>query len=762
MKFLFKLFSLRSINGKVLVPVLVILFILAGVFVAGLSLVFNYTNDVVHQSNTKIFKQTINTKVSENVNQVYLSILSVADRALEEASFFTKIEPVQSAYKIALRGNIEDENSSEGQIARDMLRKNLKPYIDGYKEKTGRSLLKIHFHLPNSRSLVRLWREGYQTTRDGVKVDISDDLSSFRNAVLQINSGSHAPIKGVEVGRGGFAIRGIASIDNESGDHLGSVEVLFPFKEIFDILKTSDTVNYAVYMDADQLSIAKSLADPEKYPVLENKYVLTDATDKTTTDSLVSVALLDKGREDVHLEEIGGYIVSSFPVWDFSGKAVGVIVESLNISEQVAAFENSNRTLDNLSHRVTTGGIFVFLGVIILIILIISFIMSSIVRALNKLQVLFEKGAGGNLSVRSKNKSKDEIGKLANHFNIFMGHLGEMVSSIKSSTDTTANVKDSLAASAEETAATIVNIKNSTTSLSEESEKLNKTVTDNVTVIEEITANIGSINNQIGEQAAMVEESTASITEMISSLDSVNTVTLKKKDSINSLVKVVGTGSSTLSAMAEGFKSDVVSKIEGISEMASTIQQISSQTNLLSMNAAIEAAHAGDAGKGFAVVADEIRKLADTSAKSSASITRIIKEISEGVSETDSKTTRTSEAFDVINKEINSVKEAFDEIASSTQELNVGGKQILDAMTILQDVTINVKGASEEMTIGSEQIVRGQLELKDVSDNVNRGILEISSGSEEIVIAADEIVKYSVDLDTVVNNLKEETDKFTV
>ena len=401
--------------------------------------------------------------------------------------------------------------------------------------------------------------------------------------------------------------------------------------------------------------------------------------------------------------------------------------------------------------------------VVIIILITMSILITvSFTKGVKLVSVYSDKLSENDIRDPLSFKRKDEFGKTALQFKNSFKLLNNLVSGIKSSTDTTTNVKDSLAASAEETAATIVNIKNSTASLSKESEKLNKTVTDNVTVIEEITANIGSINNQIGEQAAMVEESTASITEMISSLDSVNTVTLKKKESINSLVEVVGNGSSTLSTMAEGFKTDVVSKIEGISEMASTIQQISSQTNLLSMNAAIEAAHAGDAGKGFAVVADEIRKLADISAKSSASITRIIKEISEGVSETDSKTTRTSEAFDVINKEINSVKEAFDEIASSTQELNVGGKQILDAMTILQDVTIKVKGASEEITIGSEQIVRGQLELKDISDNVNRGILEISSGSEEIVIAADEIVKHSVDLDTVVNNLKEETDKFTV
>jgi len=400
-------------------------------------------------------------------------------------------------------------------------------------------------------------------------------------------------------------------------------------------------------------------------------------------------------------------------------------------------------------------------GIIILIIVLMGiYISSAFNRGITLVSGYSIKLSENDISGVISSKRKDEFGKIANQFQGSFQSLNSLVSSIKSSTDTTAGIKDSLAASAEEASATIVNIKNNTAALLQESEKMNQNVNDNVTSIEEITANINSINNQITEQASMVEESTASITEMISSLESVNNITKKKSDSIVQLVDVVNEGSQTLSGMAEGFKTGVVDRIEGISEMASAIQQIASQTNLLSMNAAIEAAHAGDAGKGFAVVADEIRKLAETSAQSSASISKIIKEISDGVKETEVKTKKSSEAFDVINTEIRETKQAFDGIALSTQELNVGGKQILDAMTMLQDVTITVKSASGEMTSGSEQIVRGQLELKDIADNVTKGMQEISSGSEQIVVAADEIVNFSVELNSVVESLKEETNKF--
>ncbi|MCK5152721.1 MAG: hypothetical protein KAQ93_00055 [Spirochaetales bacterium] len=760
MKGIFSIFSIRSIKGKILLPIIILLVFLGVVSYVGISMVFVYTNKIVQESNTKIFKETVNVRVSENVNQVYLSILNIADRALQEASFFTKIPDVHKAFNIALSGNIEDENSPEGQRARELLRKSLKPFIDGYKEKTGRPLLKLHFHLSNSRSLVRLWRDGYQTTRDGVKVDISDDLSSFRNSVLQINGSSNNPITGVEVGRGGFAIRGIASIDELNGRHLGSVEVLFAFNEIFDIIKTSGNVDYAVYMNADLLPIAKSLADPEKYPVLDNKYVLTDATNLDTTNPLINIDILDEGKNDLYTEKIGGYIVSVFPVWDFSGQSVGVIVQAINISEQVAAFENSNRILDALSNTVSTGTVAIFLIVIILLILILYIILNKIMKSLNNFQVLFNSGAKGDLTVQSANKSKDEIGHLSVQFNNFIKQLGITISKIKSSSDTVDAVKDSLAASAEETSATIINIKNSTASLLKESEKMDMNVSDNVASVEEITANINSIKEQINEQVAMVEESTAAITEMISSLHSVDNITRKKADSVLRLVTAIKGGNDASAATDIKFQVDVIDKIDGISGMATSIQAIAAQTNLLSMNAAIEAAHAGDAGKGFAVVADEIRKLADTSSKSSTSITKIIKEISDGIAGTGEVAQKKVDAFVIMNKEIIETKNAFDEIVTSVQELNAGGAQIQDAMVVLQDVSSNIKNAAVEMTVGAEQVMKSQLELKDISHKVNSGMQEISSGSEEIVIASDEIVRYSSELNSVVNDLKDGTDKF--
>lgn len=439
-------------------------------------------------------------------------------------------------------------------------------------------------------------------------------------------------------------------------------------------------------------------------------------------------------------------------------------LENADIAEEIIHDSMDNQI--ELLQKNLQASIYILAGVLLVVfifaLLISIFISRGISLPLQKFQELFSKGADGNLSVRSTNSQKDEIGDLSKRFNLFMEKLGMTVSNIKNSSETVDNVKNSLVSSSEETSATIVNIKNGTSALLKESEKMDINISENVASVEEISANINSIKDQINEQVAMVEESTAAITEMISSLQSVDNITKKKAESVLRLVEAIKGGNDASAATDVKFQVDVIDKIDGISGMAESIQAIAAQTNLLSMNAAIEAAHAGDAGKGFAVVADEIRKLADTSSKSSTSITKIIKEIADGIASTGVVAQKKTDAFVVMNKEIIETKNAFDEIVTSVQELNSGGAQIQEAMVVLQDVSSNIKNAAAEMTVGAQQVMKSQLEIKDISNQVNRGMMEISSGSEEIVIASDEIVRHSSDLNTIVNDLKEEADKFTV
>ncbi len=467
--------------------------------------------------------------------------------------------------------------------------------------------------------------------------------------------------------------------------------------------------------------------------------------------------------EELNISGSDSQVVSSDSGVDLQfERAFEDLIEKADLAEEI--IHNSMATQIDSLRRNMKYSESILAGILILtfvIALLVSIVLArGIVNPLKQFLVLFNRGSEGDLSVRSVNKKKDEIGNLSSRFNGFMEKLGGTILKIKTSTENVEGVKDSLSASAEETAASIVNIKNGTASLLEESKKMDENVSENVASIEEITANINSIQDQINEQVAMVEESTAAITEMIASLQNVDGITRKKTESVLRLVAAIEGGDNASNETDIKFQIDVIDKIDGISEMANSIQAIAAQTNLLSMNAAIEAAHAGDAGKGFAVVADEIRKLADTASKSSAEITKTIKEIADGIEGTGVVAQKKKDAFVVMNKEIKETKNAFDEIVTSVHELNSGGTQIQEAMVVLQDVSAAIKNAAAEMTVGAEHVIRGQLGLKDISGNISRGMLEINSGTEEIVIASDELVRYASELNEVVTGLKEETVKF--
>ncbi len=341
-----------KIQNKILLPILsCVLLLCIGAYFLAQRAVSNLARIQIATTQT-LSENAVERRMEDQARKIRALIESESRKALEQASLFSRLPSVQKAYKLAATGNMDDENDPAVQRARQELRRELAPYVDGYKSVTGAGGLRLHFHLPNGRSLVRLWRDGWQVQRDGKKLDVSDDISSFRKTVMDINRGSHEPITGIEVGRGGFALRGLAPLVGKNGEHLGSNEVLSSFDEVIQAARLGNGQHYGIFMNQDLLSVATKLKDPRQYPVVDDKFVLCASDDREAVLSQVNGALLDEGGKKLVIASVGDRKVGVFPLEDYSGKQAGVFVLSLDNSEQVNAMrqieQNGRNTLVSL------------------------------------------------------------------------------------------------------------------------------------------------------------------------------------------------------------------------------------------------------------------------------------------------------------------------------------------------------------------------------------------------------------------------------
>lgn len=398
--------------------------------------------------------------------------------------------------------------------------------------------------------------------------------------------------------------------------------------------------------------------------------------------------------------------------------------------------------------------------------LIVAFfiLLKTVVSPINKTSKAFEQlnSSDADLTIKIITKTKDEIQEMTNNFNTFSDKLRNIVVSLKEASNSSNDVSQDLTASVEQTAAAINEIIANISSIRKQIENVDSSVVSTGAAVEQITENINKLENEIETQASMVEESSASITQMMSSLTSVANITEKKTEGVEKLAQSAIKGKDQLEMTNKTFAETVVSKMDSIQEMAKTIESIANQTNLLSMNAAIEAAHAGEYGKGFAVVAEEIRKLADNSARSSKEISFILKEVMDGVNKTGASASATSVEFEKILVEVEDTKKALQEINSNTKELTIGGSEIIKAVEELNSVTANIKNSSTEIADNAKKILTEQQNLTNISSTVTSGTAEIQTGSAEIGNAMQHVSELNHRLKEVVVLIKQETDKFKV
>lgn len=430
-------------------------------------------------------------------------------------------------------------------------------------------------------------------------------------------------------------------------------------------------------------------------------------------------------------------------------------VDQINIS----MVENLSAALG----RFRLGFFLIITAVYLIVLMPLVLVMRKLLKGLRDIGSTLKTIASGkaNLTDRIQVKTKDEVGIVAGNFNLFVEKLHTIVRDAQSAVNETDTVTQSLSDTAKSTSSSVEQIDDSIESVKQRLMSLQENINSSVASMEEMEASTGTFDSMISDQSVMVEQSNSAIHQMIASLNNVASITDGKRKSTTALKSYAEEGKNQIDQTSEDFRS-VVEKISHINEMTNAISQIASQTNLLSMNAAIEAAHAGDSGKGFAVVAEEIRKLAETAAGSSRSIDELIRSITRDVNSTASSVEKTIGTFETIAEEIQHTVNTFDDIQTAVSELNEGGRQILQSTEQISQMTTSVQTGSTEIHSGITSTTGTAAQIKELAESLSRSIDAISTESKEIVDRMHQVDMLRADLNSISENLSVQFNQFTI
>ena len=367
----------------------------------------------------------------------------------------------------------------------------------------------------------------------------------------------------------------------------------------------------------------------------------------------------------------------------------------------------------------------------------------------------------GDLTVRLPVHGNDEVTDLSEYFNETIEKIGASIQAVGTSSDEMEEIGNELASNMTETASAVNEISANIDGVKQQAMTQAASVTETAATIEEIVRTIKQLNNSIETQASSVAQSSSSVEEMVANIVSIGQTLGKTDDVIRNLTTATGDGKATL-VTSNTVTQKIAEESGSLMEASSVIQHIASQTNLLAMNAAIEAAHAGEAGKGFAVVADEIRKLAEESSTQGKTITTTLKTLS-GEIETLSTSSKTvEEKFNAIFNLAEQVKKMSALLTESMKEQENGSKEVLTAIKNINMVTVEVQAGSEEMLKGGEGVTEEMRKLDDLTRIITESMNEMASGAVQINNAVQEVSEITQKNKRSIEALASEVSKFKV
>jgi methyl-accepting chemotaxis protein len=400
---------------------------------------------------------------------------------------------------------------------------------------------------------------------------------------------------------------------------------------------------------------------------------------------------------------------------------------------------------------------------IIMAAVIVYFVLNSttkpIVKVADTLKDISE--GEGDLTKSITVSSKDEIGDLALYFNKTIGKIKDLVLVIKKQAGVLKDIGNNLASNMTETAAAVNQITANIQSIKGRVISQSASVTETNATMEQVITNINKLNGHVENQSRNVSQASSAIEEMVANISSVTNTLINNAANVNTLQEASEVGRNGLQEVATDIQ-EISRESEGLLEINAVMENIASQTNLLSMNAAIEAAHAGEAGKGFAVVADEIRKLAESSSEQSKTIGTVLKKIAESIKKITSSTDNVLHRFEAIDTGVKTVSQQEENIRNAMEEQSEGSKQLLQSAGGLNELTQQVKSGSEEMLNGSQEVMHESQNLEKVTQEITGGMNEMAGGADQINIAVHNVNEMTTKNREAIDSLIKEVSRFKV